>query len=417
MSEPKDWAADVGSLVAGLGKNLLGVAARVIHAAVGAEPFEILAYRGYGNGVRAHVYGRVIEKRDIGASTDADSVLKNLLNTYRRADSDPLPFAQVRIEYGSSLEMKADNEGFFGGWMELEKPITAEDEWQEYKVELVPRVRPDPTVAPPAVKGSGEILVPTATTRFGVISDLDDTVIQSRVSNFLQAARTVMLDNARTRLPFPGVAAFYEALRNGAGGNEKNPIFYVSSSPWNIYDVIIEFMDLQKIPKGPLILRDWDIGWNSLSSDRHFEHKTAVIRNIMQLYPHLEFILIGDTSQHDPEIYGQIVSEFPKRVRAIYIRDVTRTAERSASVQRLADEVLAANSTLVLSEDTLGAASHAAEYGWISEDALPSVREEKRADEGKDDSKVATPDGGKPSSGAPAEVIEDTGSNSPGTHQ
>ena len=43
MSEPKDWAADVGSLVAGLGKNLLGVAARVIHAAVGAEPFEILA--------------------------------------------------------------------------------------------------------------------------------------------------------------------------------------------------------------------------------------------------------------------------------------------------------------------------------------------------------------------------------------
>ena len=145
MSEPKDWAADVGSLVAGLGKNLLGVAARVIHAAVGAEPFEILAYRGYGNRDRAHVYGRVIEKRDIGASTDADSVLRNLFNTYRRADSDPLPFAKVKVEYaGSTLEMKADNEGFFGGWIELEKPSATDDEWQEYKVELVPRARPDP---------------------------------------------------------------------------------------------------------------------------------------------------------------------------------------------------------------------------------------------------------------------------------
>jgi len=407
MSEPKDWAADVGSLVAGLGKNLLGVAARVIHAAVGAEPFEILAYRGYGNAVRAHVYGRVIEKRDIGASTDTDSVLKNLFNTYRRADSDPLPFAKVKVEYaGSTLEMKADNEGFFGGWIDLEKPLTADDEWREYKVELIPRVAADPAVAPLAVKGSGEVLSATAATRFAVVSDLDDTVIQSRVSNFLQAARTVMLGNARTRLPFPGVAAFYEALRNGATGDEKNPIFYVSSSPWNIYDVIAEFMDLQKIPKGPLVLRDWDIGWSSLSSARHFEHKTSVIRDLMQLYPDLEFILIGDSGQHDPEIYRQIVSEFPKRVRAIYIRDVTRTVERSASIQRLAAEVLAANSTLVLAEDTLGAASHAAEHGWISKDALPGVHEEKRADEGKDDSKVATPDGGKPSSGAPAEVVE-----------
>ena len=407
MSEPKDWAADVGSLVAGLGKNLLGVAARVIHAAVGAEPFEILAYRGYGNAVRAHVYGRVIEKRDIGASTDTDSVLKNLFNTYRRADSDPLPFAKVKVEYaGSTLEMKADNEGFFGGWIDLEKPLTANDEWREYKVELIPRVAADPAVAPLPVKGSGEVLSATAATRFAVVSDLDDTVIQSRVSNFLQAARTVMLGNARTRLPFPGVAAFYEALRNGATGDEKNPIFYVSSSPWNIYDVIAEFMDLQKIPKGPLVLRDWDIGWSSLSSASPFEHKTSVIRDLMQLYPDLEFILIGDSGQHDPEIYRQIVSEFPKRVRAIYIRDVTRTVERSASIQRLAAEVLAANSTLVLAEDTLGAASHAAEHGWISKDALPGVHEEKRADEGKDDSKVATPDGGKPSSGEPAEVIE-----------
>jgi phosphatidate phosphatase APP1 len=214
-----------------------------------------------------------------------------------------------------------------------------------------------------------------------------------------------MLGNARTRLPFPGVAAFYQALRNGVGGDERNPVFYVSSSPWNIYDVIAEFMDLQQIPHGPLMLRDWDIGFGSLSSDRHFEHKGVAIRNVMQLYPATRFVLIGDTSQHDPEIYQQIVSEFPDRVLAIYIRDVTGTAERSSSVKELAEKVLAAGSTLVLAEDTLGAAMHAAEHGWIDAGALPDVQKEKRADEGRDDSKVPAPDGGEPTSGSAPTII------------
>jgi len=358
MSEMKSLAADVGSVLGEIGKNLAGVAARVAHAALGSEPFEILLYRGYGNGARAHVYGRVIERRDLGESTEGDSVWKNLYNTYRRADSDPLRFARVKVHYAdATTEMAADNEGFFGGWIESATPIDNTDEWQKYSAELMPRLRPEGTTSQPGaanvsegqqapaaqevdihVKGSGEILRPPPGARFGVISDLDDTVIQSRVSNFLQAARTVMLGNARTRLPFPGVAAFYEALRNGASGDEKNPIFYVSSSPWNIYDVIVEFMDLQKIPRGPLILRDWDIALSSLSSSRHAEHKVGTIRNIMQLYPGLEFMLIGDTSQQDPEIYRQIVHEFPNRVRAIYIRDVTRNPERSAAVKKLADE-------------------------------------------------------------------------------
>jgi phosphatidate phosphatase APP1 len=399
----RKWAADVGPLLSGLGKEVMGAAARVAHAALGDHPFEIVAYRGYGNGTRAYVYGRVLRKRNVGASTDTDSTLKNLLYTYRRAEADPLALAQVTVEYaGTKTPMKADDEGFFGGWIDLVAPLDGDEEWRDYSVELASLRQSDTE----SVKGSAEVLVAPSSARFGVISDLDDTVIQSRISNFLQAARTVILGNARTRLPFPGVAAFYQALRNGTGGDEKNPIFYVSSSPWNIYDVIAEFMDLQKVPKGPIILRDWDIGWSAVSSSRHFGHKGAAIRSIMQLYPGLRFILIGDTSQHDPEIYSQIVREFPNRIAAIYIRDVTRSAERSASVKKLADEVLAAHSTLVLAEDTLGAATHAAEEGWISSDALPDVKEEKRADEGKDDTKEPAPGGGEPTSGETPKVIE-----------
>jgi len=400
----RDWAARVDSLLGELGKNI-NTAARAARSILDEDPLEILTYRGYGNGSRAYVYGRVLEKRGVSASTDADSTLRNLLNTMRRAESDPLPFARVNVDFaGTASEMKADDEGFFGGWVGVDARIPADAEWHRYDVSLV-----SPLPVPPApIEGTGEILVPAATARYGVISDIDDTVIQSRVSNFLLAARTVMLGNARTRLPFPGVAAFYQALRNGLAGDEKNPVFYVSSSPWNIYDVIGEFMDLQKIPHGPLLLRDWDIGLGSLSSDRHFDHKGVSIRNIMQTYPSLEFILIGDTSQHDPEIYEQIVREFPARVKAIYIRDVTGTAERSSSVKKLAEQILAAGSTLVLAEDTLGAARHAAEQGWIAAAELPDVQKEKRADEGRDGSKVPAPDGGAPTSGQAPVVIGGT---------
>ena len=398
-----DWTARFESLFGEVKKNVAG-AARAVRSALDEDPFELLAYRGYGSLSRAHVYGRALEVRNVSASTDADSTFRNLVNTYRRAESDPLPFARVTVKYANtSTSMTADDEGFFGGWIDLPQPVATGEEWNEYEVDLVSPVRPGVGT----VMAKAEILVPPATARFGIISDIDDTVIQSRVSNFLQAARTVMLGNARTRLPFPGVAAFYRALHDGGGGDEKNPIYYVSSSPWNIYDVIAEFMDIQKIPRGPLLLRDWDIGFGSLSSSRHFDHKGVAIRNIVELHPAMQFILIGDTSQHDPEIYRQIVAEFPNRVKAIYIRDVTVNEQRSASVKKLADEVLAAGSTLVLSEDTLGAAKHAAEHGWISRDALPEVGEEKRADEGRNASKVPAPDGGEPTSGQPPVVVGD----------
>jgi phosphatidate phosphatase APP1 len=405
----RDWTARFDSLLGEVRKNV-GGAARAVRSVLSDDPFELLAYSGYGSAVRAHVYGRALEVRNVSASTDADSTLRNLLNTYRRAESDPLPFARVSVEYADmSTTMNADDEGFFGGWIDLPQPVASDKEWNEYKVSLVSPVRPEADT----VSAGGEILVPLTTARFGVISDIDDTVIQSRVSNFLVAARTVMLGNARTRLPFPGVAAFYRALRNGVTGDEKNPIYYVSSSPWNIYDVITEFMEIQNLPRGPLLLRDWDIGWGSLASSRHFDHKGVAIRNIMQLYSGMQFILIGDTSQHDPEIYQQIVAEFPNRVKAIYIRDVSLNAERSASVNKLAEQVLAAESTLVLAEDTLGAAKHAAEHGWISSEALPDVGEEKRADEGRDPSKVPAPDGGEPTSGEPPVVIGDSSISRP----
>ena len=380
----RNWLGEIDALLGEVDRSVRGVA-RAVRSAFDDGPFEVLTYRGFGDVRHAYVSGRAQENHRVGQSTATDSVVENLVNTYRRADSHPLPFAELAVTFGGVTQVvKADDEGFFVTRIDLPDSVDVSGEWAEYTVELLSPARPGIDRS----RCTGEVLVPPSSAAFAIVSDIDDTVIQSRVSNFLLAARSVILGNARTRLPFPGVAAFYAALRDGRSGAERNPIFYVSSSPWNIYDVITEFLDLQKIPRGPVLLRDWDISFGALSSHRHFEHKGQAIRSIMQCYPRLSFILIGDSGQHDPEIYRQIVREFPTRVKAIYIRDVSRNPERSSAIAALAEEVAASSCVLVLAEDTYAAATHAAAQGWIREDALPLVKEEQRADEGTTDTKV-----------------------------
>jgi phosphatidate phosphatase APP1 len=259
-------------------------------------------------------------------------------------------------------------------------------------------------VEPPNVnpaRATASILVPATTATFGVVSDMDDTVLQSEVTSFLRAARMVLLENALTRLPFPGVAAFYRALERGATRAEANPIFYVSSSPWNLYDVIDGFLEAQRIPTGPLLLRDWDFG---RLTERHRVHKSAVIAEIFDTYPALPFLLVGDSGQEDPEIYTDLVRRHPGRVKAVYIRNVSPNADRTERIQALAREVRDAGSTLVLADDTLAAAKHAALHGWIASDALDEIGGEKRDDEGTTGAKADTP--GTEAKSTPTVVVD-----------
>lgn len=371
-------------------------------AGSGPAPHEIVPYLGLGSPSRVLVHGRAMQAKNIGPAGEDDNVVVNLINTYKRVDSDALPHARVAVRVADTeREIVADDEGFFREWIDLPTPLAQNEDWHPAHFRLIAPL----LAGQPDVRASGRIRVPRAGTTFGVISDLDDTVIQSRVANFLLAVRTIMLGNARTRLPFAGVSAFYRALEGGGDGKRCNPIFYVSSSPWNLHDVITEFLRLQKIPDGPVLLRDWDIDLSALTSSRLQKHKEPLIREILDLDPSMPFILIGDTSQRDPEIYREIVRLYPGRILAIYIRNVDPNPERSTSVQALAKEVLEAGSSLVLADDTAAAAKHAAEHGWITPESISGVQAEKKADEGKTGEKVDAP-GVPKDPGAPTIKIE-----------
>src|SRR5476649_1175715 len=107
-----DWTKRLDGLLGELEKGIKG-AARVVRETLGDDdPLELLCYRGYGNGSRAELFGRVKRGRALDPSGADDSALTNLLNSYRRVDADPVPFADVAVSWsGGSVVCKADEIG------------------------------------------------------------------------------------------------------------------------------------------------------------------------------------------------------------------------------------------------------------------------------------------------------------------
>jgi len=327
------------------------------------RPAEVRPYRGHGTERALYMKGRVLESRTINPASNTDTKRTNLTNMARRFLSAEVPFAQVRATFrGQEITNVANEEGFFDLRFDFPEPLEEGTVWHPVEVEIL---WPDEDAGASA---TGRVLVPGGA-RFGVISDLDDTVVQSSVTSILKMLRTALLHNAHTRLPFEGVASFYDALQRGADAGTFNPIFYVSSSPWNLYDLLEEFLDVHGVPAGPLFLKDW--GPTTLRG--HEKHKLAVIRTLLSTYPDLPFVLIGDSGEKDPEIYHRVVRENPGRIRTIYIRDVT-TRKRDAAVHAIAREVCDLGTELLLVTDTAAAAEHAAANGLISPDVVPAVR-------------------------------------------
>lgn len=337
--------------------------------------YHIQPYRGHGTGDNLFLSGRVFAGDPIPTANEHDASVRNLWHTLRRLGSDEVPLARVRAAIdGMSQVVLANEEGLFEVVLPVSTSTPSAEVWREIDIELV-----DPVPASGPVTSKGFCIVPPEEARFGIISDIDDTVVKTEVANLIRMMRLVLLTNAHTRLPFAGVAAFYRALHAGPAGPSTNPIFYVSSSPWNFYDLLMEVFYVHDIPPGPLFLKDYGLARDLLLSRGHAAHKLDAISHIFDSHPRLSFVLLGDSGQKDPEIYREIVARYPGRILAIYIRDVSPDA-RDAEVTRIAKEVAASGVDLVLVHDTVTAAEHAADRGLIDSAALSRIREERSDD-------------------------------------
>jgi phosphatidate phosphatase APP1 len=344
--------------------------------ALSDKPMLIIPYLGYGNAQRLAVRGRVLLDEGFNPSSPDDSGWRNLIEMYKRLESDQVAGARVCARFQDvEYEAIADRGGYFYFEIEPAAPL-ASPGWHRVELELVEPVygRRKP------VHATAEVLIPSSTARFAVISDIDDTILWTNVRNRLNMMLMLARSNAHTRKPFKGVAAFYRALHEGAGGGEGNPIFYVSSSPWHLFPPLLEFLRVQDIPVGPLLLKELSVR-KVFGANRHLTHKLDKIENIMSFYPHLQFILIGDSGEKDPEIYAEVVKRHPQAVRAIYIRNVNPDPSRIEALDRLITEVRQAGTQLILAPDSEFAAAHAAAEGLIRPAEMVSVRLEKKKDE------------------------------------
>jgi len=337
---------------------------------------QIVTYMTYANSKELYIRGRVLLNKNIEIS-DRDTIWKNLHNTYKRLNSVEIAGAKLKVKFSDTEhEFFSDEDGYFEFPLQLSNPLPAEELWHHPLIELL-----DASFGfHPPVHARAEVMTPPSTAKFGIISDIDDTVLTTHAQSLLKSTYMTFMHNAYSRLPFEGVSAFYEALQKGVSGAEENPIFYVSSSPWNLYDLLVDFLELNKIPKGPLFLKDYGFTHNKLFTESHGIHKPKMIRNILNAYPHLNFILIGDSGQHDPEIYAEIIKEFPGRILASYIRDVS-VDERDIEVEKIAEGVMQHKVEMVLAENSYSAAKHAASKGFINPEMLPLIKAEMKTDE------------------------------------
>ncbi|HYQ16509.1 MAG TPA: phosphatase domain-containing protein [Polyangiaceae bacterium] len=320
-------------------------------------PLQIVSYRGFGTARGATVRGRVLEASILERSLPADTRLRSFRRMLRRFNSRELPRADVRVGIGSSeARGVTDDEGYFE--LSIDAPELSDfGTWKTAEVEVVGA----PVRGLTPVRVTAEILVPGEGAELAVISDIDDTVLQTHVTQKLKMIWVTISGSAFTRMPFEGTSELYRALAVGASGRANNPVFYVSKSPWNLYDFLVDFMDYHELPRGPLLLRD-----AGLREAPPIDHKTAAVNQLLETYPSLPFILIGDSGERDPDIYLETAARYPGRVRAIYIRDLgghaAKAGDRAATLRAKAQGY---GTEMLWGEHAHDALEHARSRGWV----------------------------------------------------
>ncbi|WP_373549045.1 App1 family protein [Haliscomenobacter sp.] len=293
-------------------------------------PVKIATYRGFGRRDFLFLQGRVLVKKRL-SNSPINTVLQNLINSYHRFESDEIPNAVLRVSIEDhQFDLTTDREGYFTLSVPLDPPLelSSDEPWQNVHITLLKT----PWTAELNLETSTTVMFPPEETTLGIISDLDDTVIETGVASLFKwrAFYNTLFKSIHRRKLFDEVAAFFRALRRGYDDQGFLPLFYVSNSPRNIYDMVVGYLKVHSMPKAPVLLRDIGFPYK-VHSRKDMEHKMESIVRIFDTYPEKRFILIGDNAEKDPYIYHEIDQRYPGRVAAIYIRDV----QKSRPLQRL----------------------------------------------------------------------------------
>ncbi|HEX8268958.1 MAG TPA: App1 family protein [Flavobacterium sp.] len=281
-------------------------------------------YHGYANEQELIVMGHVFrpttqEEYDFQKKNfkNAKSVIA-MFRTKTQANAD------VYLDHGGQkIHTKTLDDGYFKFCI----PLTQETGygWQNYSVSIFHHKE--------EIVAKGTFIRPYEG-NLGFISDIDDTFLVSHTRNAFKKMYILLFRNVNDRKIFENVVPHYQALSTAGRNNkeEQNAFFYVSSSEWNLYRFIVDFTELHDLPRAVLLLKDIKTSLIDffVTGRGDHNHKFEKIKHILEFYPHLQYTLLGDDSQHDPYLYENICKIFPVTVKAVYIRQTGKHKKEKA---------------------------------------------------------------------------------------
>lgn len=172
---------------------------------------------------------------------------------------------------------------------------------------------------PDADDVEADVLIVGTTTRIGIVSDIDDTVLATSLPRPAVAAWNTFVREEGTRHAVPGMATLYRQIQARL---PEAPFVYLSTGSWNLAPNLKRFLRRHGYPVGPMLLTDWgptNTGWFRSGQ----QHKRSSLHRLARDFPHIQWVLIGDDGQHDPKLYAEFAAAKPNRVKAIAIRQLT----------------------------------------------------------------------------------------------
>ena len=250
-----------------------------------------MCYTGYGGPGWARVLGRVLLSPPPPGGEEAQ-LPQAPGRGWRSFLSRPVPRCEVEVRIGEeSHRLTTDRSGYVDAVVPVDLPAG----WHPVSLS----VDGDAAVA-------GDVRIVGAQTSYGVISDIDDTVMVTLLPRPLLAAWNTFVLREHARRPVPGMA---DLLRSMSSAHPDVLVVYLSTGAWNVAHTLARFLTRHGYPPGPFLLTDWG------------PTRTGWFRD------GVGWVLVGDDGQHDPEIYRTFVGERPAAVRAVAIRHLSATQQ------------------------------------------------------------------------------------------